>query len=125
MSHASILLVQLLALLPLRVTRALGWVVGRLLFVAVKSRRRVVLTNLALCFPQKSDTERLTLARETFVYFTQAWLDRAWLWHAPAAWVRRRVSVTGAIEGLQGTEPVVVFVPHFMGLDAAWVAWHR
>ena len=52
--------------------------------------------------------------------FAQTWLDRAWLWHAPAAWVRRRVTVTGAIEGLQGSEPVVVFVPHFMGLDAAW-----
>lgn len=120
MSHASIALMVALAFLPLPFTRALGWAVGRLLFVFVKSRRRVVLTNLALCFPEKSEAERLMLARETFVYFTQAWLDRAWLWHAPATWVRRRVKVTGAIEGLQGIEPVVVFVPHFMGLDAAW-----
>ena len=119
-SHTSIALMVVLAFLPLRLTRALGWAVGRLLFVLVKSRRRVVLTNLALCFPEKPDAERLKLAKETFVYFTQAWLDRAWLWHAPAAWVQRRVKVTGAIEGLQGTEPVVVFVPHFMGLDAAW-----
>jgi Kdo2-lipid IVA lauroyltransferase/acyltransferase len=120
MTHASIGLMRALAFLPLRVTRALGWAVGRLLFVLIAGRRRVVLTNLALCFPEKSEAERLTLARETFVYFTQAWLDRAWLWHAPTAWVQRRVAVTGAIEGLQGTEPVVVFVPHFMGLDAAW-----
>ena len=120
MTHAGIGLMRALAFLPLRCTRALGWGVGRVLFVLIRSRRAVVLTNLALCFPEKSDAQRLTLARETFVYFSQAWLDRAWLWHAPAAWVQRRVTVTGAIEGLQGTDPVVVFVPHFIGLDAAW-----
>ena len=120
LTHTGIALMRLLAWFPLRWTRALGWAVGRVLFVAVKSRRRVVLANLALCFPERSDAERRVLARQTFVYFCQAWLDRAWLWHAPAAWVRRRVQVSGAIEQLQGQEPVVVFVPHFIGLDAAW-----
>ena len=119
-THASIGLMQLLAVLPLRWIRALGWGLGQLLFVLVRGRRRVTLTNLALCFPERSDAERLALARQTFVCFAQTWLDRSWLWHAPAAWVRRRVKVTGAIEELQGSEPVVVFVPHFMGLDAAW-----
>jgi KDO2-lipid IV(A) lauroyltransferase len=119
-THASIGLMQLLAFLPLRWIRGLGWCLGQLLFVLVRGRRRVTLTNLALCFPERSDAERLTLARQTFVCFAQTWLDRSWLWHAPAAWVQRRVKVTGAVEELQGTEPVVVFVPHFMGLDAAW-----
>ena len=119
-THASIGLMQLIAFLPLRWTRTLGWGLGRVLFVLVRGRRRVTLTNLALCFPERSEAERLALARQTFVCFAQTWLDRAWLWHAPAAWVRRRVKVTGAIEALQGSEPVVVFVPHFMGLDAAW-----
>ena len=119
-THVSIGLMQLLAFLPLRWTRALGWGLGRVLFVLVRGRRRVVLTNLALCFPERSEVERLSLARQTFVCFAQTWLDRSWLLHAPAAWVRRRVKETGAIEALQGSEPVVVFVPHFMGLDAAW-----
>lgn len=119
-THASIGLMQLMAFLPLRWIRALGWALGQLLFVLVRGRRRVTLTNLALCFPERSESERLALARQTFVCFAQTWLDRAWLWHAPAAWVHRRVTVTGAIDGLQGSEPVVVFVPHFMGLDAAW-----
>ena len=119
-THASIGLMQLMAFLPRRCTRALGWGLGQLLCVLVRGRRRVTLANLALCFPERSEAERLALARQTFVCFAQTWLDRSWLWHAPAAWVRRRVRVTGAIEALQGSEPVVVFVPHFMGLDAAW-----
>jgi KDO2-lipid IV(A) lauroyltransferase len=57
---------------------------------------------------------------QTFVYFAQAWLDRAWLWHAPKAWVQRRVQVTGALQELQGNAPTVIFLPHFFGLDAAW-----
>ena len=49
MTHVSIGLMQALAFLPLRATRALGWAVGRLLFALIAGRRRVVLTNLALC----------------------------------------------------------------------------
>ena len=104
-THASIGLMQLMAFLPLRWIRALGWGLGRVLFVLVRGRRRVTLTNLSLCFPERSEAERLALARQTFVCFAQTWLDRAWLWHAPAAWVRRRVQVTGAIDALQGSEP--------------------
>mgnify|MGYP002145101058 CR=1 FL=1 len=83
-------------------------------------RRRVVHANFAACFPALSEAERRKLARQTFVYFSQAWLDRAWLWHGPQAWVRQRVTLTGAVHELAGTEPTVIFLPHFVGLDAAW-----
>ena len=56
---------------------------GRVLYVVARPRRRVVDTNLALCFPDKSPEERRRIARETFVYVAQSWLDRSWLWHAP------------------------------------------
>ena len=119
-THSGILLMRLLAVLPLPLIRIMGKLLGWVLYLLVTRRRLIVETNLALCFPEKAAGERQVLTRQTFVYFAQAWLDRAWLWHAPAAWVHRRVTVTGAIEALQGREPVVVFVPHFMGLDAAW-----
>jgi KDO2-lipid IV(A) lauroyltransferase len=67
-------------------------------------------------------TERRQLNVQTFVYFAQAWLDRAWLWHAPKTWVQRRVHLTGAVEELAGNAPTVIFLPHFVGLDAAWTA---
>ena len=58
-------------------------------------RRRVVQTNLRLCFPDRPEAERRRLARQTFVYFAQAWLDRSWLWHGHPAWVRRRLQADG------------------------------
>jgi len=120
MSRAGIAFMQLLAILPLSWIRALGALLGWLLYALVGSRRRVVHTNLALCFPERSEAERRRLAQQTFVHFAQAWLDRSWLWHAPKAWVRRRVPLTGAVHELAGNEPTVIFLPHFVGLDAAW-----
>jgi KDO2-lipid IV(A) lauroyltransferase len=114
-----------LAHVPLRLLRALGWVLGAVLFVAVRSRRRVVMANLAVCFPDLSPAQRRGLAWRTFIHFAQAWLDRSWLWHAPAEVVRQRLLLTGAVNELtQPIEqtPVVIFAPHFMGLDAAWTA---
>jgi len=119
-TRGGIAFMQVLALLPLSVTRGLGVVLGWVLYAVVGSRRRVANTNFALCFPRLSADERRKLTLQTFVYFAQAWLDRAWLWHAPKDWVQRRVQVTGAVEELQGNAPTVIFLPHFFGLDAAW-----
>jgi KDO2-lipid IV(A) lauroyltransferase len=90
--------------------------------VAVFSRRRVVMANLAVCFPELSHAQRRDLAWQTFIHFAQAWLDRSWLWHAPADVVRQRLQLTGAVDELTQPTPVVIFAPHFMGLDAAWTA---
>jgi len=113
---------RLLAMLPLVVVRAMGKLLGWVLYVLVASRRRVVTVNLSLCFPELSPDEIRNLTRQTFVYFAQAWLDRSWVWHAPRSWILRRVAFTGATHELAGTEPTVVFVPHFVGMDAAWGA---
>jgi Kdo2-lipid IVA lauroyltransferase/acyltransferase len=119
-TRGGILFMRLLAMLPLGVVRAAGKLLGGVLYVLVSSRRRVVTTNLTLCFPELPAHAIKGLTRQTFVYFAQAWLDRSWVWHAPKSWILRRVTLTGAVDELAGTEPTVVFVPHFVGMDAAW-----
>lgn len=121
-TRAGIGLMQVLAVFPLPLARALGVALGWALYGLVGARRRVVQANLQLCFPSLGEAERRQLTRQTFVYFAQAWLDRAWLWHAPQAWVQQRVRLTGAVHELAGNEPTVIFLPHFVGLDAAWAA---
>ncbi len=102
--------------------RALGTALGALLRVAIPSRRRVVQTNLRVCFPHLSDAARVALARQTFVYFAQAWLDRSWLWHRSAACIQSRVQLSGEVAALSEATPTVLFAPHFMGLDVGWTA---
>lgn len=121
-SHAGVLFMRLLSHLPLAWVRALGHALGVLLFAVAWPRRHVALTNLALCFPERSAQERQLMARQTFIHFSQAWLDRSWLWHAPAPVLHRQLRITGALEELQGQAPTVLFMPHFVGLDAGWIA---
>ena len=113
---------RMLARLPLDWVRALGAFLGWVLFWAVPARRRVVQVNLALCWPETSKAERDLMAKDCFVYFAQAWLDRSWLWQAPDAVVRQRLHWVGDLSALKEPGGVVVFAPHFVGLDAGWTA---
>ncbi|QHI98239.1 lipid A biosynthesis acyltransferase [Xylophilus rhododendri] len=122
MSRLGIWLMQRSAVLPLRWVRAIGWLLGHLLYLLIGSRRHVVETNLRLCFPAMAVRERRALARRTFVAFGQSWMDRGWLWHAPPAVVARRLNLVGAVEELEGDAPTILFGPHFYGLDAAATA---
>jgi KDO2-lipid IV(A) lauroyltransferase len=113
---------RVLARLPLPVLRALGWAIGRVLFVLAAPRRRVALRNLELCFPQATAAQRKAWARETFVVFCQTWLDRSWLWAAPRSVVEQRVQLVGALHELDGDTPTIIFAPHFYGMDAGGLA---
>lgn len=122
LSQIGIVVMHVLGHLPLAWVRALGWLLGWALYGLAAPRRRVAQTNLRLCFPEKSDAQIRVLTIRTFVHFAQAWLDRGWLWHGSPAVVRRRLTLSGAVNELQGREPVVIFAPHFVGLDAGWTA---
>lgn len=118
MTHPLILLMRLLAPWPLGWLRALGAGLGRLLFVLARSRRHVVLVNLALCFPELPEAERLRLARAHFVGVAQSFLDRAWLWHGSPALLSRRLRLQGSMDDITAAGGVVMLAPHFVGLDA-------
>ena len=122
LSELGLLLLRGLGYLPLSWLRALGAGLGALLLVAIPSRRRVVQTNLRVCFPHLTEAERDALTRQTFVYFAQAWLDRSWLWHRSAACIQSRVQLSGEVAALSEATPTVLFAPHFMGLDVGWTA---
>lgn len=115
-------MMRLCARWPLPLVRALGAALGWVLYGLIPSRRKVVDTNLALCFPQWSQAQRRQVVRQVFTLFGQSWLDRAWLWHGAPELVRSRLHLTGALDELEGDAPTVLFAPHFMGLDAAWTA---
>jgi len=108
--------------LPLTWVRAMGCLLGWLLYGLVVARRRAVQVNLHLCFPELTPMQVRDLSRRVFVRFSQAWLDRGWLWHGAPAQVRARLTLSGAVDELLGDEPVVIFAPHFVGLDAGWTA---
>lgn len=109
----------LLHWLPLPALRSLGGLLGRLLFAVGRERRKVAVTNLRLCFPEKTDDEREDLARRHFVAFSCAVLDRTLSWWASKERLERIIRIRG-VEHLHDPDgkPVIMLSPHFVGLDA-------
>lgn len=122
LTRLGVLFMRAISRLPWRWIRAMGVALGWLLFVFAVSRRHITVTNLDLCFPRLSKSQRRTLAISAFVHFAQAWLDRGWLWHGDPRQTRKRLRLTGAVDELAAAQPVVLFAPHFVGLDAGWSA---
>lgn len=106
--------------LPLSLQAALGRGFGALLWRLGTSRRRVALRNLALCFPDKTDAERVAIAREHFAWLGRSFLERGLLWYASPARLKRLIHVEGEVDLAERSErPVMWLVPHFLALDVA------
>jgi KDO2-lipid IV(A) lauroyltransferase len=110
--------VWLLHFLPLAVLSRIGSGVGSLLYALAHSRRRVVLTNLALCFPELDAGARHALARRHFRAFARSVLERGIIWWG----TKERIQSLVRIEGLEHwrgivAKPVILLAPHFVGLD--------
>jgi KDO2-lipid IV(A) lauroyltransferase len=117
-----IFFMRLVARLPLTWVRALGTGLGWLLWQGAHHRRHVVRVNLRLCMPELTDAEREALAYRHFVAFGQSVMDRAWLWDAPQAVAQGRLRYVGDVSALTDEGPLVIFAPHFVGLDAGGLA---
>ena len=109
----------LLHFLPLGALAAFGNGLGRALYWMIPERRRVTRINLEKCFPQMEPRARERLARAHFRAFIRSFVEHALLWWAPRQRIERLIRVEGLehVRALRGT-PVILFVPHFIGLDA-------
>ncbi|MGH8648028.1 MAG: lipid A biosynthesis acyltransferase [Burkholderiales bacterium] len=110
--------VWLLRLLPLRWLALVGRGLGFLFYLLGRERREVALTNLKLCFPRWSETERRRVGRAHFRAFGRSLLEHGILWWSSKARVQRLVRIEG-IEHWQAAagRPVILLAPHFIGLD--------
>ena len=58
-----------LRLMPHRLVRGLGALLGLTFYAVDRGHRRVALTNLEQCFPSRSDRERRAIVRSMFAHF--------------------------------------------------------
>jgi KDO2-lipid IV(A) lauroyltransferase len=120
--RAGLWLLRQVARLPDRWVRRLGFALGEALWWTALPRRRIALTNLALCFPAMSDAERRRLARRHFRCFGAGFLECFVLWHEPAERIEQLVRQEGRehFDRHLG-RPLILLAPHFVGLDAGGV----
>jgi Kdo2-lipid IVA lauroyltransferase/acyltransferase len=116
-------LMWLLHWLPLPVLGRFGEAVGSLLFATVRSRRRIALANLRLCLPDRSEAERVDIARRHFQAYARSVLERGILWWASETRLRRLIRVEPSVPlDRIAAGPTILLCPHFVCLDVAGVA---
>jgi KDO2-lipid IV(A) lauroyltransferase len=108
--------------LPLPLLAWLGRGLGLIFWIVVPKRRHIVLTNLGLCFPELSAAEKSALARRHFMAFGRNMLELGLWWWASPERIRRLVVIEHGerLTALRG-KPVILFAPHFTGVDAGGI----
>jgi Kdo2-lipid IVA lauroyltransferase/acyltransferase len=115
-----IALLWLLARLPLSLQRGLGHVLGGLLFLLMRRRRRIAQRNLALCLPLLDPADRQRLLRESFASLGLGAFEFLRAWWGSVAPLRAHSTVEGVehIEAARAAGRGVLLVSgHFLTLE--------
>ncbi len=113
-----LLLFWCLSYLPQWLLRGFGAVLGYLLYIAVKRRRKIGLTNLKLCFPEWPAGQHEAILRQHYREFCTCIFLYSKLWFATQAQVEKLVRREG-LEHFSAVEEqhIILLAPHFLGLD--------
>ena len=121
--RAMLALMWLLHWLPLPILGRIGKAVGSLLFVLLRHRRHIALTNLRLCLPHLSDQERLNIGRAHFQGYARSVLERGILWWASPKRLKRLIQIVPSVPtSTAAARPTIFLCPHFVCLEVAGVA---
>lgn len=88
-------LIWLIGFLPLRWLHALAIPLGWLLYRLPWNKHRVIAVNLALCFPELSQSERRQMHRQHLVELLRLVLEAGAIWHWSADKIERHVQLDG------------------------------
>jgi KDO2-lipid IV(A) lauroyltransferase len=119
-------LINALGRLPLPLLFVLGQGIGSLAYPLLGARREVALTNVACCFPELSGRAHRRIVRAHLRYLAVAALTQGICWSASRTRLRKLVRIEGRerIDALCASgRPVIVLVPHFIGLELGGAAF--
>ena len=111
----------LMAQLPWKVVMRIGRWIGSLTWLLLRpDRKRVLYTNIRLCFPELSEEEQKKLAREHIHAAGQGVLEVALAWWAPDRKLKPLAHVTGLEhlrQAMQEGKGVILLSAHFTSLE--------
>jgi Kdo2-lipid IVA lauroyltransferase/acyltransferase len=112
-------LLKLFALLPYGLIARLGDGLGWLLYQIPSRRKRIVHTNLTLCFPEWSDEHREEVAQKHFRHAIRSYLERSVQWFGSAKKLEKLIQLDSAIDLTDPDLPPTLFLGfHFVGIEA-------
>ena len=118
-SNLAIGLLKFFALLPYGLTARIGDGLGWLLYQIPSRRKRIVHTNLKLCFPEWSDARREDIAQKHFRHAIRSYLERSVQWFGSAKKLEKLIELDSAIDLTDPNLPPTLFLGlHFVGIEA-------
>lgn len=112
-------LLRLLSALPYSLVARFGECLGSLLYRLPSKRRDIVQTNLGLCFPEQSRSERHHLGKLVFRHVLRSYLERGLQWYGSANRLKSLTEVHSAIPLQDSYEQPTIFLGfHFAAIEA-------
>ncbi len=112
-------LLRLFAILPYGFVARFGDLLGRLLYRIPSQRRRIVRTNLKLCFPNWSAARREAVAAHHFRHAIRSYVERGVQWFGSAQKLEKLVQVDSEIDlSDPHLPPTILLGFHFVGIEA-------
>lgn len=113
-------LLWLITQLPYKWFMRFGKCMGYLISFIPHYNRTVTLINLRLCFPEKTEQERMKLMRDCYESLTMAMLETGFSCFAPSKRLENLVQVNNAnFQEQCGDHGVLLIVPHYHVLEIA------
>ncbi len=113
-------LLRLTAWLPFPAGMALGRSIGRLLGKLPIATRQVARTNIKLCFPELSDTERESMLRDHYKSLGMSLIETAYSWWGHGEKIKNHYTVEG-LEHIEAARSkgngVILLSAHFTTLE--------
>ena len=113
-------LMIIMSRMPERVLWLIGNIVGSIVSWFPTPNRHFAERNIELCFPDKSKTERMRLAKQYFCLSGYAMLSLSVAWFAPRKRLKQFITLHDQHyldEAYARGENVILLAPHFIGLD--------
>jgi len=116
------LTLRVLSWIPLAWNRQIGALVGRVAWAIGSSLRRITMTNIQLCYPELSESEQLSLGKDSLIETGRALTESAWVWLRSPKTLRSRTTIVAGEslfrEALANPQGVIIATPHLGNWEA-------
>lgn len=117
-------LLRVFSVLPYGLVARFGSVLGTMLYALPSSRKHIVLVNLRLCFPGKSDAEYEVLARNHFRHVIRSYVERGVQWFGSEKSIRNLVQIESRIDLEEKHAVPTIFLGfHFVSVEVGCILY--
>ena len=121
---AIVALLRLFAVLPYGLVARLGSALGAILYTLPSSRKHIVLVNLRLCFPGKSEADYDELAKNHFRHVIRSYFERGIQWFGSAESLLKLVRIESQIDLEDKDAPPTIFLGfHFVSIEVGCILY--